>query len=361
MSTTSRPVSSSFLRSDAIVALELARSRGEKIIFTSGSFDLLHAGHIAYLEFAKQLGGFVVVGVNSDKSVAAYKDPRRPINSETQRAAVVAGLRSVDAVFIFSETNNNENILAIKPDFYVKAGDYSAKTLSSAGLVESYGGSIVIAPFETGLSSSSMIDRVLSKYGNLSGESSSEGKHSPAPAVFLDRDGTINEFVEYLSEPEKFAFLPNAIAGLVLLKKHGFRLIVTTNQPGIGIGFFTREDFFRVNKEMLKGCDAAGIQIDKVYFCPDSYAVESDYRKPAPGMIQRGVKELNVDPARSYVVGDMTIDLEFARRGGCRSVLVQTGKAGKDARYSITPNIIATDLLDAAEKIIEDYERTQTR
>lgn len=350
----------SYSRTDAIAGVERARARGEKIIFTSGSFDLLHAGHVAYLEFAKQLGGFVVVGVNSDASVSAYKDPRRPINSEQQRASVVAGLRSVDAVFIFSETNNSENILALKPDVYVKAGDYSAKTLSSASLVKSYGGAVVIAPFEAGFSSSSIVDTVLTKYGNFSGESSAEGRHELAPAVFIDRDGTINEFVEYLSEPEKFAFIPNALAGLSVLKKHGFRLIVTTNQPGIGLGYFTREDFFKVNKEMLKGCDAAGVKIDKVYFCPDSYSVESEYRKPAPGMIQRGVKELNVDLSASYVVGDMTIDVEFAKRGGCRSVLVQTGKGGKDGRYSSQPSLIATDLLDAAQKIITDYERNKT-
>lgn len=357
------PLLSHFSRAQALTAVSTARAAGKKIIFTSGAFDLLHAGHVAYLEYAKSLGGFLVVGINSDASVARYKDPRRPICPELSRCSVVAGLRSVDAVFLFDETNNNENILLIKPDLYVKAGDYSKEKLSSGSLVTAYGGSVVIAPFEQGFSSSSIIERVRLRYGDCESAEALTSEELPplGPAVFVDRDGTINELVEYLSEPEKFKFIPHAIEGIALLKQMGFRVVITTNQPGIGQGYFTREDFFRVNRMMLQGFDAAGVKIDKIYFCPDSYSIESDFRKPAPGMIQRGKRELNVDLSSSYVVGDMSIDVEFARRAGCKSVLVKTGKGGTDGRYPSVPTMVAVDLLDAAKKIVTDYEQQRSK
>ena len=346
-----------YSRELAMQAIAAARARGERIIFTSGAFDLLHVGHAQYLDYAKKLGGFLVVGVNTDQSVRSYKDPRRPISDERSRVELVASLRSVDAAFLFEETNNAKNIELIKPDVYVKAGDYSKEKLSSAAAVEAYGGQVVLAPYIAGSSSSSIIDRVIDRYGAIAHGLSAQPPPAFAPAVFLDRDGTINEFVEYLSEPEKFRILPNAIEGVKALQARGFRIIVTTNQPGIGLGYFTKEDLFRVNLVMLKAIDAAGVKVDKIYFCPDSYSVESHYRKPGIGMIERAKAELNLDVEHSYVVGDMTIDVEFARNAGCRSVLVRTGKGGTDGRYKSPPTFVANDLFDAAKLILEDYEQ----
>ena len=341
-------------REAALTAVEMARKSGQKILFTSGAFDLIHPGHVGYLEEAKALGGFLVVAVNSDSSIQRYKDPRRPICSERERARVVAALRCVDAVFLFDETNNNTNVSILKPDVYIKAGDYQKDKLSSAGIVEQNGGQVVLAQFVGSHSTTGLIERVLDRYAPPAHLLSSvpQPERDSSKAVFLDRDGTINEFVEYLSDPDKFVFIPGAIEGLKLLKEAGYKLIVTTNQPGIGLGYFSAEDFYRVTRKMLKACDAAGVPIDKVYFCPERATDVSDFRKPATGMIERARQQEGIDVSRSFVVGDMTIDLEFARRAGCRSVLVQTGHGGKDARFNVAPDLVAPDLLAAARMIV---------
>lgn len=143
------------------------------IIFTSGTFDFLHAGHIAYLHAAahleitgdrKKAPCSLVVGINSDESVSKYKKPNvviRPFNKIEDRMKAVAALGCVDFVFPFDEVNNNTNIKELKPKYYAKGGDYTKEELSSTPLVESYGGEVVILPFEGGYSTTGMIERLV--------------------------------------------------------------------------------------------------------------------------------------------------------------------------------------------------------
>ncbi|RIL10109.1 MAG: hypothetical protein DCC75_05045, partial [Proteobacteria bacterium] len=296
-------------RDEAVNSVKALRaSRPLKVGYTSGVFDLLHPGHVRYLEDAKSRCDLLVVGVNSDSSVRSNKGAGRPIVPEQDRAEVVAGLVCVDLVFIFSDTNNNRNIELLKPDLYIKAGDYDRSKLSSAPLVESYGGQAVVVPFAGGYSTTSIIDRIEDLQGN-----SASAIELPAPqkqpAVFVDRDGTLNEHVEYLHQPEKFKLIPGALEALKLLKDGGYRIVVITNQPGIGMGYFTREEFFKINRLFLNAAHKLGLMIDKVYFCPHSVAENCHCRKPKTAMIERAVKELNLDLSRSYVVGDTTLDL----------------------------------------------------
>ena len=113
-----------------------AREEGRKIAFTSGAFDLMHAGHADYLQKARAICDILVVGVNTDASVRAYKGPGRPIVPERERAELVAALEAVDYVFLFCERRNAGNLEAIRPDFYIKAGDYDKSELTSAGIVK---------------------------------------------------------------------------------------------------------------------------------------------------------------------------------------------------------------------------------
>ncbi|MEK7483252.1 MAG: adenylyltransferase/cytidyltransferase family protein [Planctomycetota bacterium] len=128
--------------------------------FTSGTFDLLHLGHLSYLQQTKEYCKILVVGVNSDLSVKAYKSPLRPIVPEQERLALIAGLECVDYVFLFSETNNHHNIKELKPGWYFKAGDYQLSQLSSKNLLESYGGTIKILSEIPHLSSTAMIQKI---------------------------------------------------------------------------------------------------------------------------------------------------------------------------------------------------------
>ena len=136
------------------------RQAGKKIVFTNGCFDILHAGHVRYLNAAKALGDVLVVGLNSDESVRCLKGEGRPVNQETDRAEVMAGLRAVDQVIIFDEATAEELVRQIKPDIYVKGGDYSLDSLPEASIVASYGGETVLVPLVEGRSTTNVIRRL---------------------------------------------------------------------------------------------------------------------------------------------------------------------------------------------------------
>ncbi len=136
------------------------------LVFTNGCFDLVHAGHIRYLWAAKSLGRSLVVGLNSDRSVQNIKPqqegyPMRPIVPEVERAEVLAGLKPVDGVVIFNETTASNIIERLKPDIYVKGGDYSVKTLPEAPIVKGYGGKISLVQIEVPTSTTTIINRIL--------------------------------------------------------------------------------------------------------------------------------------------------------------------------------------------------------
>jgi D-glycero-beta-D-manno-heptose 1-phosphate adenylyltransferase len=137
--------------------------RGRKqFIATNGCFDLLHLGHVTYLETARNLGEFLLVGVNSDGAVRALKGEGRPVNNEHDRAAVLAALQSVDAVCIFPEVRATNFLAAAQPDIYVKGGDYTLETLDQdeRGAVEGSGGTITIIPFVAGKSTTGLLKKI---------------------------------------------------------------------------------------------------------------------------------------------------------------------------------------------------------
>ena len=139
---------------------ELRASRGA-VVFTNGVFDLLHVGHVRYLEFARSQGGMLVVGVNSDSSVRQLaKGPERPIVPQADRAEVVAALACVDFVCIFDEMRPDATILAIKPDVHVKSTQYRPDELPEAAAVSEVGGRIVIAPHVEGRSTSGLVAKL---------------------------------------------------------------------------------------------------------------------------------------------------------------------------------------------------------
>jgi len=139
--------------------------RPERLCFTNGCFDLIHPGHVKYLEDARALGDFLVVGLNSDASVARLKGPGRPLQDEAARAAVLLGLRSVDAVVRFDEDTPLELIQALLPDVLVKGGDYTPETVVGREIVEGRGGRLALIPFLAGHSTSRIEQRILSGRG----------------------------------------------------------------------------------------------------------------------------------------------------------------------------------------------------
>ena len=139
------------------------RDERKRLVVTNGCFDLLHAGHVTYLEEARKHGDVLLVGVNSDAAVKELKGPTRPMNSEADRALVIAALQSVDAVSIFSERDAVNFLRQVQPDVYVKGGDYTLDTINQdeRRLVESMGGKIVLLPHVAGKSTTAILEKML--------------------------------------------------------------------------------------------------------------------------------------------------------------------------------------------------------
>lgn len=138
------------------------RRSGRTLVVTNGCFDILHLGHVTYLETARGFGDALLVGLNSDVSVRALKGPARPVNAEADRAAVLAALESVSAVCLFAEKEATRFLAAAQPDVYVKGGDYTLDTLNQEErrAVEQAGGKIVIIPFVPGKSTTALLEKI---------------------------------------------------------------------------------------------------------------------------------------------------------------------------------------------------------
>ena len=152
------------------------------------------------------------------------------------------------------------------------------------------------------------------------------------PAVFLDRDGTLIEDVGYLSRIEDVRWFPYSIDAVRLLNRAGFLVCITTNQGGIGLGFYSADLVRSVHREMSAAVDASGARLDGLFFCPhhplavhDDLRIECDCRKPRPGMIHQAAAMFPIDLARSFVVGDKAADIGLANSVGAKGILVKTG------------------------------------
>lgn len=140
------------------------RQRRKKIVFTNGCFDILHPGHVSYLQKARQLGDTLIVGINSDRSVRELKGELRPILTQEERCQLLSGLESVNFITIFNESTPRELIRTLLPDILVKGGDWGVEEIVGREAVETAGGRVVSLPFEIGHSSSGIIERILRRY-----------------------------------------------------------------------------------------------------------------------------------------------------------------------------------------------------
>lgn len=179
------------------------------------------------------------------------------------------------------------------------------------------------------------------------------------PAIFLDRDGTIIEERHYLCKPEGVRLLPGAAEALTALRHHGFACVVTSNQAGVGRGYFTQADLDLVHAEFLHQLTQAGAAIDGAYYCTeaprtkDRTVIEHPDRKPAPGMLLRAARELDLELKRSWMIGDSISDVLAGRHAGCRSILV---RSGNDVVVSLGhlrgEEVVVDDLAAAARWIL---------
>jgi D-beta-D-heptose 7-phosphate kinase/D-beta-D-heptose 1-phosphate adenosyltransferase len=151
-------------RKELLRIIKDLRAKGKRIVFTNGCFDLLHIGHIRYLEEARALGDFLVVGVNSDSSVRKLKGPQRPVLPEEERAEILSGLGCVDYITLFDEIDPLKLITSLHPHILVKGGDWTKEQIVGREVVERSGGEVVIIPFVKGASTSNLIKTILGRY-----------------------------------------------------------------------------------------------------------------------------------------------------------------------------------------------------
>ncbi|MEE8335402.1 MAG: D-glycero-beta-D-manno-heptose 1-phosphate adenylyltransferase [Candidatus Neomarinimicrobiota bacterium] len=142
---------------------ETVKSSGKKIVFTNGCFDILHRGHVEYLQQARDLGDFLIVGLNSDRSVSELKGTQRPLQNEVDRSIILDALSSVNAIVVFEEETPQELINDIEPDILVKGGDYQSHEIAGSKTVLAQGGRVEIMPFISGISTSALIKKMQEK------------------------------------------------------------------------------------------------------------------------------------------------------------------------------------------------------
>lgn len=185
-------------------------------------------------------------------------------------------------------------------------------------------------------------------------------------AVFIDRDGTISEEVGYINHADRFRLFPYAADAIKYLNDHGWLAILTTNQAGVARGYFTEDMIKTVHRRMTDELTQLGARLDGIYYCahhPSAgeppYRVECDCRKPKPGLIQKAADEMDVDVARSWVVGDRYSDVELARNAGAKSALVMSGYGRGEwehqrESWKEQPDLVADDLLQAVKLIANE-------
>lgn len=308
------------------------RSSGKKIGFTCGAFDILHAGHVEYLNEARAYCDALMVAVNSDESIGSYKSPLRPINKQEQRLRVVAALGAVDAVTLMPEVRPTDLIQLLQPDVYIKGGDYSVDSLRSKPLVESYGGRVVTIPIDSDISTTAILERAALLESHEKVAPGAKTRHPRL--IFLDRDGTLIRDVPFLHDPARVQLIPGVSDGLIALQKAGFTLVVITNQQGIGLGYYSETEFFQVNQALFRQLAPAGIRISRVYYCPHSLAEECECRKPGKLLLERAIKYFGTKANLCYMVGDLISDCEAAASVGCLSILIsEKSVAGGPCSY----------------------------
>ncbi|NWF93745.1 MAG: HAD family hydrolase [Syntrophaceae bacterium] len=188
----------------------------------------------------------------------------------------------------------------------------------------------------------------------------------PNRAVFLDRDGTINEEMGYVNHLERFVLLPRVGQAIRLLNEYGFKTVVITNQSGVARGYFPESLVHLIHQKMQDLLRLEGAHLDGIYYCPHHpdagnppYRQRCRCRKPATGLVEEAVRDLDIDCSRSYAIGDRGLDMEFAHQIGARGILVLTGYGKGEMEFfreqwRVKPHHVAQDLYEAVQWILKE-------
>lgn len=321
----------------------LARSlkkQGKKIVVYNGSFDLIHAGHAQALKEAKNQGDILIVLLNSDQSIRTYKGPNRPIVPEKERAEMLAALESVDYVVLFDDLTPVKMISEIKPDVYCSGYNWG-KNIPAAEAAKEAGAKIHLLRKIADFSTTNLIRKILAVYSK-----------PEVGAVFLDRDGTINlNEPHYVHRIEDFKFLPGAIQALKNLSKLDKKIVITTNQSGIGLGYFKEKDLIKLNSWLIETLKSKGARIDGIYYCPHKPDENCSCRSPKPGLLIKAAKEMGISLSKSWMVGDRERDVLAGKGANLKTIVLESQEF---ARPKTKSGFYAKNLLEASKIIISN-------
>lgn len=304
----------------------------ELFVVVSGSFDILHARHADFLKKAKSQGKYLIVLLNSDQSIKKYKGLNRPIVPEKLRAELLASLSCVDYVCLFNEITPNKLLEKIKPNIYCNGPDWGSDCIEKEVVEKNGGRIVVIRGIKRDITSSKIILKILTAY-----------KTPQIKAVFIDRDGTINDDKDgYIYKINDFVYLPGVIKGLKKLSQSDYKIIIISNQSGIGRGFYKENDFTRLNKFMLKDLKHKNIRIDKVYYCPHKPEDKCLCRKPEGGMIFKALEDFKISLNDSWLIGDSESDVALGRNLNIKTIKVSEKKKSDKLKANYYVNNLET-------------------
>jgi|GEM_PF-496295 len=361
-------------REEIIEIADRLRAAGYSIVTTNGAFDLLHIGHLKMLQEAKSLGDVLIVGVNSDRSIRRFKGPNRPINSERDRAEMLAALACTDYVTIFDELTPVPLLDAIKPRYHVNSPEHGYACIEKE-VVLRHGGEIYISRLVEGLSTTTLIEKILQAYAR------------PAPrAIFLDtgdllkpecreaeersRRAVENGETAYPSPLSRFSAPWSSVLDEKVLqvlsqfRQAGYRLILLANHPEVAMGLRTEEELEERYGEVRRFLKALGIELDGIYWCPHhprgkigAYRRECACRKPLPGLLEQAVSDLNINLARSFVVGRKQEDILMGREINCKTILVEDASFQADPNFPVGPNFRVGSFEEVLERVSPEVRK----
>ncbi|MBI4137966.1 MAG: D-glycero-beta-D-manno-heptose 1,7-bisphosphate 7-phosphatase [Candidatus Sungbacteria bacterium] len=315
------------------------KAEGKTVVAVNGSFDILHSGHVRSLREAKSRGDVLMVLVNSDESVRLYKGPSRHIVPQEERLEMLAALDTVDYVALFDEINAKHALDRIRPNVYCHGSQWG-KNCIERETIERNNGRIHILRQHPGRSTTDIAQKILEAQRALA-----------VRAVFLDRDGTINNNGEkgYTYRVEDFRFLPGVIPALQRLSKTDYKIIVVTNQSGIARGYYTEAQMHTLHRWMTQTLKQKGGRIDRVYHCPHAPEDSCDCRKPKIKMFLRAVKDFGISLDKSWFVGDGETDVIAGREANIKTIKIG---ARMPRSLKLEPHGYAKDLDDAVSLIL---------
>jgi rfaE bifunctional protein nucleotidyltransferase chain/domain len=319
------------------------KKEGKRVGCLSGSFDLLTARHYRSLYECARLCDVLIVLLNSDTSISAYKGPGKPFFKENERVYLLSQSASVAHVVIFNELTPVDALEKIQPTLYFNTAQWGADCIERT-VVERHGGHI--KAFDITLkegwvhSSSEVVQKI--RTGAMD---------QVARAVFLDRDGVINENKEgYTHRWKDFTFLPHVVPSLKKLKRAGYELIVVTNQSGVGRGYYSERAVQKLHQQMKTYLTDHGVIIDAVYYCPHTEKDGCACRKPQPGMLLKAARDRKLNLSKSWFIGDSGSDVDAGRLANVQTILIDKGTS--DSLGSFRPSVNVENIKEAVEHIL---------